>query len=159
MKTADVVIPHRLPRSTRRHKTHWGTRIVARILAPRIDRDLARGAPSWSTVAHAPRAVRLTGSRCSLARSLELLVEHAGQPARLRRTVAILVCREQVRDALVEIMAISALLRSGQPVDARGVAMLRGVLTDGSGPCYVRSHPAALSGALQEVSRCLRVAY
>ena len=161
MRTAELPIPHRVPRSTRRHKPLWENRIVARALAPRIDRELARGTPSWSTVVYATRAVHLTGtrSRCSLARSLELLVEHAEQPARLLRSAAIPVCREQVRDALAEIMASSALLRSGQPVDARGVAMLRAVLTDGGGPCYVRSHPAALSGALQQVSRCLRVAY
>ena len=68
-------------------------------------------------------------------------------------------CREQVRDALPEIMAISAWLRTAEPVDARGVAMLRAVLADGGGPCYVRSHPAALTVRLQELSRCLRVAY
>jgi len=40
-----------------------------------------------------------------------------------------------------------------------GVAMLRAILSDGGGPCYVRSHPAALTVRLQAVSRCLRVAY
>jgi hypothetical protein len=159
MRTADVVIPRRLPRSTRRHKPHWRTRIVARARATRIDGELARGTPSWSTVSHATRALQLTGdrSRGVLARSLEILVEQSERPAR-PFSAAIPVCREQVRAALAEIMAISALLRSGQPVDARGIAMLRAVLTDGGGPCYVRSHPAALTMRLQEVSRWLRVA-
>jgi len=67
--------------------------------------------------------------------------------------------REQVRDALPEIRAISASLRTAEPIDTRGVAILRAVLSDGGGPCYVRSHPAALTVRLQEVSRCLRVAY
>ena len=40
-----------------------------------------------------------------------------------------------------------------------GVAMLRAVLSEGGGPCYVRTHPAALTVRLQEVSRCLRVAF
>ena len=136
-------------------------RIVARLLALWIDRDLARGALSWSTVTHAARAVQLTNgrSRHSLARSLELLVERAERAAPSCMSAAIPPCREQVRDALPEIRAISAWLRTAEPVDARGVAMLRAVLGDGGGPCYVRSHPAALTVRLQEVSRCLRVAY
>jgi hypothetical protein len=85
--------------------------------------------------------------------------EHAERPTRPGRSAAIPVCREQVRDALPEIMAIAAWLRTAEPVDARGVAMLRAVLADGGGPCYVRSHPAALIVRLQELSRCLRVAY
>ena len=95
--------------------------------------------------------------RRSLARSLELLVERAEQ-AELRLSAAIPPCREQVRNALPEIMAISALLRSAEPIDARGVAMLRALLGDGGGPCFVRSHPTALTKRLREVSRCLRVA-
>ena len=88
MRTAELPIPHRVPRSTRRHKPLWENRIVARALAPRIDRELARGTPSWSTVVYATRAVHLTGtrSRCSLARSLELLVEHAERPTRPGRS-------------------------------------------------------------------------
>ena len=95
--------------------------------------------------------------RRSLARSLELLLERAEQ-AELRLSAAIPPCREQVRNALPEIMAISALLRSAEPIDARGVAMLRALLADGGGPCFVPSHPTALTKRLREVSRCLRVA-
>jgi hypothetical protein len=134
---------------------------VARLLAPRIDHDLARGALSWSTVTHAARAVQLTTgrSRHSLARSLDALVERAERPAPSGMSAAIAPCREQVRNALPEIRAISAWLRTAEPVDARGVAMLRALLSDGGGPCYVRTHPAALIVRLQEVSRCLRVSY
>ena len=160
MRTAELLIQHSSPRSIRRRETHYD-RIVARLLAPRIDRDLAQGTPSRSTVTHAARAMQLTSnrSRHSLARSLELLVERAEQRAPSCMSAAVAPCREQVRNALPEIRAISAWLRTAEPIDARGVAMLRAVLGDGGGPCYVRSHPAALTGRLQEVSRCLRVAY
>jgi hypothetical protein len=94
--------------------------------------------------------------RRSLARSLELLVERAEQSELWGLSAAIPPCREQVRHALPEIMAISAFLRSAEPIDARGVAMLRALLGDGGGPCYVRSHAAALTKRLREVSRCLR---
>ena len=98
-------------------------------------------------------------SRHSLARSLELLVERAEQRTPSSMSAAVAPCREQVRNALPEIRAISARLRTAEPVDARGVAMLRAILADGDGPGYVRSQPAALTVRLQEVSRCLRVAY
>ena len=98
-------------------------------------------------------------SRQSLARSLELLVERAEQRAPSGMSAAVAPCREQVRNALPEIRAISGRLRTAEPVDARGVAMLRAVLGDGGGPCYVRSHPASLTVRLREVSRWLRVSY
>jgi len=161
MRTAELIVPPRSPRSPRHRGPHRHDRIVARLLAAWIDRDLARETVSLSTVTHAARAGQWTSgrSRRSLARSLDLLVERAERAAPSHISAAILPCREQVRDALPEIMAISARLRTAEPVDARGIAMLRAVLGDGGGPCYVRSHPGALTGRLQEVSRCLRVAY
>ncbi len=54
-------------------------------------------------------------------------------------------------------MAISARLRSAEPVNARGVAMLRALLADGGGPCFLRSRADALTEALREVSRWLSV--
>jgi len=153
MRTA-VLTPHRSSRSTRDRRPHWDDRIVARILAPWIDCELAAGEHTWSTVAHAARAVQLTSrrSRRSVARSLELLAERAEQPA-APRSAAIPPCREQVREALPEIMRISTWLRFGEPVDARGVAKLRALLRDGGGPCYVRNHPTVLTEALHDVSR------
>jgi hypothetical protein len=104
----------------------------------------------------AARAAQLTRSRHSLARSLELLVERT-RPG--YTSAEIPPRREQLRYAVPEIIAISHRLRTAEPVDARGVAMLCAVLTDDGGPCYSRSHPAALTVRLQEVSRCLRVAH
>jgi hypothetical protein len=55
------------------------------------------------------------------------------------------------------ILAIAAKLRAEGPVNARGVAGLRLVLTDGAGPCYARIHGAALQDALQLISTWLDV--
>jgi hypothetical protein len=93
MRTAELLIPHSSPRSPRRQEPHWDDRIVARLLAPRIDPALANVTLPWSPATHAARA------------------------------------------------------------------MLRAVLREGGGPCYARSHPAALTVRLQQVSRCLRLAY
>ena len=159
MRAADVLMSPWWSRPTRHRRPHWDDHIVGRLLAPCIDPELAEGTSSRSTVAHAARAAQLIGrrSRHSLARSLELLVEGAEQPELSGRRRAIPPCLEQVRDALPEIRMICAWLRSAEPIDARGVAMLHALLDDNEGPCYARSHTAALTEALQEVLRWLHV--
>jgi hypothetical protein len=157
MRAATVLAPQRL-QPIRDPGPHWADNIVARALAPWIDRELAAGERTWSTVAHPARAVQLTSRRRrSLAQALELLAERAEQPAAGRST-AIPPCHEQVREALPEITHVAACLRSAEPIDARGVAKLRALLSDGDGPCYRRSHPDALTDSLREVSRWLGVA-
>jgi hypothetical protein len=134
--------------------------LAARLRAPSLDRQLASGVPSWCCPRHAARALQLTSMRrrCTAARSLEALIERSEERPPRGRSAAIPPCREQVRDALPEIMAITARLRSTEPVAARGVAMLRELLGDGCGPCFISSHPAALTEALDQVSRWLSAA-
>jgi hypothetical protein len=134
--------------------------LCALLRAPSLDRQLAAGVPTWRSPQHAARALQLTSARRrrAAARSLEELVERSEARMPRGRSAAIPPCREQVRDALGEIMAISARLRSAEPVDARGVAVLRALLADGGGPCFIRSRTDALTDALREVSRWLSVA-
>jgi hypothetical protein len=66
-------------------------------------------------------------------------------------------CRQQVREAMPLILMVASRLRSAEPVDARGVARLRALLSDGSGPCYAPSRPGALSLALKTISTSLEV--
>jgi hypothetical protein len=133
--------------------------LAARLRAPRIDRELASGAAPWSSPRHAARSLQLTGrrSRGSLARALELLADASERPPAPHLCAAIPTCRDQVRDALPLIMAVSARLRSAEPIDARGVARLRALLSDGGGPCYRVSRTDALTDALRAVSSCLDV--
>jgi hypothetical protein len=139
-----------LPRrrlSSRYHPTTW---LLAHVRALWIDRELAQGVAPWRSPAHAARALQLTTGRRrrGLAAGLERLVEHAEQPAsRFRHSGAVPPCREQVREALPVILAITSRLRDGAPLDARGVARLKDVITDGAGPCYKRSHRDALNDA------------
>ena len=60
------------------------TRLLARLRSPKLDKELAAGAASWSSPVHAARALQLTGTRHrrALARSLERLVELGGRAAR-----------------------------------------------------------------------------
>lgn len=129
----------------------------AHLRAARIDRDLASGVAPWRSPVYAARSRQLTGarSRRSLARSLERVLEHAAHPSPAFLTAAIAPCREQVYPARRLIGELARHLRSGRPVNARGVAQLRALVSDGAGPCYLPSDPEALTNALETVSEWL----
>ena len=63
-------------------------------------------------------------------------------------------CPEQVREARAPILELACRLRSGDALDARGVAHLTRLLCDGSGPCYAEGQQSLVS-ALEEVSEWL----
>jgi hypothetical protein len=55
-----------------------------------------------------------------------------------------------------ELAALAALLRAEVPVYARGLAMLRNLLTDGAGPAYTDPLGPAFGCALEEAHAALR---
>jgi hypothetical protein len=59
--------------------------------------------------------------------------------------------------SLLPLLTMAGRLRSEDPVDARGVARPKILLSDGSGPCYVRIRRNALADALHEISQWLAV--
>ena len=133
---------------------------MAHVRAPWIDAQLMSGVATWRSPAHAARALQLTGRRRrrTLAAGLDRLVaDSARPPGNTSRQTVIEPCREQVLPALPLILAIAAKLRAEGPINARGVAGLRLVLTDGAGPCYARIHGGALQDALQLISTWLDV--
>jgi hypothetical protein len=147
-----------LPRRRLRRFYHPVAWLAAHLFAPWIDRQLAEGVAPWRSRTHAARALQLTNSRRRrvLAAGLERLVEHAEQPgSHFRHSGVIPPCREQVREALPVIFAIAGRLRGGSPLDARGVARLKALITDSAGPCYKRSRRDALNDALETVSQWL----
>jgi len=133
-------------------------RLIARMLARSLDGELAAGGAARISEAHAARAEQLTvgSTRRAVAQSLERLIEQANAPMSRFRVTAT-PCREQVRQAGAMIRATAARLRSAEPVDARGVARLRTLLADTSGPCYVPSRPDALTVALRDILNSLDV--
>jgi len=147
--------PLHLDVGRRHHPIAW---VVARVRAPWLDRQLAAGVPPWSSPAHTTRALLITSDRRrrSLARSLETLVERSRNP-RLVRGAAVPPCRAQVRRAAPLALSLVSRLRSGSPIEARGVAQLHAVLCDGAGPCYQQMHDEALTVALEEIWQWLTV--
>jgi hypothetical protein len=127
----------------------WPVWLAARARAWTLDRELAAGVPSWQSALHAARSRQLTAdrSRRALARGLDALVERADWPSP-RVTAAVPPCSEQVREARPLLFRAAARLRGAAPVDARGVAQLRLLLCDGTGPCFVNATPRALATAV-----------
>jgi hypothetical protein len=159
MKTAHAIAWPSAADTPRSFRPQLAVRVRARLHAPSLDRELASGIAPWRSPLHAARALALTGerNRRGLARSLERLVEQAQHPRSQYRGAVVYPCREQVLDALPALLNVAGRLRSADPIDARGIARLKILLSDGSGPCYVRIRCSALTDALQEISQWLAV--
>jgi hypothetical protein len=102
-----------------------------------LDTKLASGADPDSAPALALRARQLTASpeRAMLAASLESLIASAARP-RPGLSSAIPVRREAVLEARPELLGLAGELAAGAPVNPRGVAMVRAMLTTGDSPLY-----------------------
>jgi hypothetical protein len=114
----------------------WRDRVTARLRAGALDAALVAGTSPEASVPLALHAEHLCapGQRRLLARSLRRLVAVAEAPALGRRAVP--VNRDAVRRARNDLEFLAERLTSGGPVDVRGVARLRALLSDGTGPLY-----------------------
>jgi hypothetical protein len=113
-------------------------RLMARLRAGALDRELARGVAPESCGALTLRARTLIGpsARATLARQLRRVVSDArGGHVWLSRVA---VRRPEVLDAAEELDLLAARLAAPGPVDVRGVAQVQLLLTDGTGPLYFR---------------------
>ena len=113
-------------------------RLRARLRVAELDAALASGASPESDVALALHAARLCrpAQRRLLARSLARAESAAAAPVPTRRAVP--VCRPAIHRARAELQAVVQRLAAG-PVDVRGVARIRALLADGTGPLYRES--------------------
>lgn len=123
-------------------------RIVARLRADKFDKMLAVGVPARQGSALAVHAERLTTSqeREAIARSLRREFESARRATAVASS-CIPVQRADVLAAEDLIEALTLRLHSPQPVQARGMARLRKILSDGAGPMY-RGGRGDLAGRL-----------
>ncbi len=107
----------------------------------RLDAELARGVPPETTLALALHAERLTRpAACrELARTIRHLIGATRHRPGSRALVALVPLRhEEIRDARPELEALAGRLVAAGPVSARGVALVRVLLSDGAGPLYRR---------------------
>src|SRR5581483_8624074 len=120
-------------------RLRWRDRLAARLLTWRLDGLLARGASPDSTPALSLRARRLIGrrERSQLASSLG----RVQREARRRRhpwDAAVPLCADRVKECDELFDELSERLTEAAPVHARGVALARLLISDGTSPLYTR---------------------
>ena len=116
------------------HRVRLRDRLRARMRSAALDRQLARGASPESSVALAVRAGYLcdSGQRRLLARSLTRITEAADGAGRLKAPLS----RSAIHCSERELAALVDRLEAAAPVSVQGVARVRSLLTDGTGPLY-----------------------
>lgn len=115
--------------------------------AARLDRELAAGASPRASALLALRAQRITGrrSRRRLADGLARAIRDA-QATTPGFSAAVRPHRREVLAARTVLATLDRRLRAPEPVTARGVALLRVLLTEGTSPLYRPGEPG-VSGA------------
>ena len=130
-------------------------RVRARLRTSALDEQLAGGVSPESSIALALHAGHLCRpqQRRLLARSLtEIAMScEAPTPRRLKAPV----CHHGVTRARAELAAVVDRLAAAGPVDVRGVARIRNLLADGTGPLYRESRPAHLRDELRAALRAM----
>jgi hypothetical protein len=136
-------------------RVRWRDRVVARVRTSALDRRLAAGASPESSVLLALHAARLCEptERQVLARSLTRIVAAADAP--MVRRLAAPVHRPAVQRARAELAAVAGRLVASGPVDVQGVARVRTLVADGTGPLYRFGPPERLRHELTEVLAAL----
>src|SRR3954454_3722342 len=111
-------------------------RVVARLRADKFDLQLAVGVPAPAGSALAVHQARLTSTaeREAIARSLRVAVRDSHTGAVFSSRIPVHPRNIAAAEELID--AITLRLHSPRPVSARGMARLRRVLSDGSGPLY-----------------------
>lgn len=128
---------------------HRRDRILARLRATSLDHQLAAGTSPESSVQIALHAARLCRPehRRRLAASLRAVAAAARGTRRTRAPIN----RKSVRLAMAELETLSEWLESDEPIDVRGIALVRVLLGDGAGPLYHRTTPRLLQRELASV--------
>jgi hypothetical protein len=126
-------------------------RLRAQVRVSSLDHQLATGASPESNTALALHAARLcdASQRRLLARSLTRVAAASESPARSRLRAP--VSRTAVRRARAELDAVVDRLTASGPVDVRGVARIRNLLADGTGPLYQEATADTLAPQLRAV--------
>jgi hypothetical protein len=136
-------------------RVRWRDRVVARVRTSALDRRLAAGASPESSVPLALHAARLCEptEREMLARSLTRIVAAADAP--MARRLAAPVHRPAVLSARAELATIADRLAASDPIEVRGVALIRTLVADGAGPLYRSAPPERLRRKLTDVLAAL----
>jgi hypothetical protein len=112
-------------------------RLLTRVRGAALDRRLAEGVAPESSLDLAIHADVLARpkQRAVLARDLDQIAVTARSTASKAQAR---LCRNRIREASAEFAALSHQLSAPGPVSVRGVAMIRVLVSDGTGPLFQR---------------------
>jgi hypothetical protein len=125
-------------------------RLWARLRARRLDQALARGVPAEDSPALSWRAQVLARPSVTheLGTELRRLVSEAHDPG--RALLRVQADPERLISVEAELRRLASRLDSARPSHPAGVAKVRLLLTDGTGPLYGCSSVQALDAAVQD---------
>lgn len=126
----------------------FADRVLARLRARQLDRELAAGADpaGHPQLAARARALSRNAARSRIATGLERLALSPEQPY---RGSSLRPARSAARANRQALLELAERLRRERALYAPGVASLRLLLVDGTGPAYTDRHGEALARALQ----------
>jgi hypothetical protein len=142
-----------LLRSASQDHRPWD-RLLARVRAPSLDRQLVAGCPPGSSRALAIRARQIVSpaGRRGLAQGWEHVLDLAREPL-VPRTTRGPLCRGRIAAAERDVQEMLAVLTGALPVAARGATMASVLLSDGTGPLHNHRSPLDLGAAVREATR------
>jgi hypothetical protein len=165
-----VLLDDDLGRLTVRRLRPWH-RMLARVLAVRLDRQLAEGARPETSAILAARAMFLTsvGFRRALAASLRRILAASGTattspapdgPPRppatgVARRPYVPLRRDRIVGSASGLAGLAGFLTEQGPVPAQGVAMVSQLLTNGGGPLYRSGSQDDLDDIIERASQAL----
>jgi hypothetical protein len=137
-------------------------RLVARLKPSQLDSELARGVPAEARAALALRAQNLgePRTRRALAQAVHRILDEARrEPKQLSFSGRVSIRRKDILAAADLLDEIAARLLAPGPLCARGIAEVRLLLTDGSGPLYFRHASTALGDSVAKALDGLEPAF
>jgi hypothetical protein len=131
-------------------RVHRWDRAIAQLRASSLDSQLAAGRRPESTRLLATRAQQLVSLplRRNLVQGWEHVLELSTR-APVPRSPRAPLLREPIRDAEPDLRDMLVKLSSPLPTSARGVAMVRAILTDATGPLFNRHYSPDLRAAVR----------
>jgi hypothetical protein len=144
-----------LGRLTLRRVRPWH-RILAGCRAARLDRELAEGARPESGAVLAARATQLASERYRrrLTASLRRVLASAGRPGDAR-PARVPLSTGRISRSAPDLSALADSLAAPGPVAAQGVAIVTGLLGDGTGPLYGGPGPDDLAAVIERARAAL----
>ncbi len=143
-----------LLRSASHDNRPWD-RLLARVRAPSLDHQLAAGCPAGTSRVLAIRAQEIASpaGRRELAHCWDHVLDQGRRPP-IPRTPRAPLCRDRIaataeRDARAMLTVLTGVL----PITARGAAIARVLLSDGTGPLHNRHSPLDLGAEVRQATR------